>query len=161
MRPNNRGGVYRMGSDSVDFALADGAHMGATPDGRRRGKPISKNLCASSGMQKRGILAFMQSLLKLDQADIMGSAPLDFMVHPSAVRGDAGLEAMADLLRTYFDRGGMTIHGNIVKAEDLKAAKAAPEKYRDLQVRVCGWNDYFVNLSSDQQDEFIAQAEVL
>jgi len=28
-----------------------------------------------------------------------------------------------------------------------------------LQVRVCGWNAYFVNLSKTEQDCFIMQAE--
>jgi len=28
-----------------------------------------------------------------------------------------------------------------------------------LQVRVCGWNAYFVNLSRAEQDAFIKQAE--
>ena len=33
-----------------------------------------------------------------------------------------------------------------------------PEKYSTLQVRVCCWNVYFVNLRKEEQDEFIARA---
>ena len=41
----------------------------------------------------------------------------------------------------------------------LRQAQAHPEKYPHLQVRVCGWNVYFVNLSKEEQDDFIARAE--
>ena len=41
----------------------------------------------------------------------------------------------------------------------LRAAQREPQKYKNLQVRVCGWNVYFVNLSKQEQDEFIARAE--
>ena len=40
-----------------------------------------------------------------------------------------------------------------------KAAQKNPEKYANLQVRVCGWSAYFVNLSKAEQDAFIQQAE--
>ena len=51
------------------------------------------------------------------------------------------------------------MHGNVFRAEDLKAAQIEPEKYANLQVRVCGWNVFFVNLSKEEQDAFIKQAE--
>ena len=51
------------------------------------------------------------------------------------------------------------MHGNVFNAEDLKKAQAEPEKYANLQVRVCGWNAYFVNLSNVEQNAFIRQAE--
>ena len=51
------------------------------------------------------------------------------------------------------------MHGNVFRAEDLRAAQKNPEKYANLQVRVCGWNAYFVNLSKIEQDTFIKQAE--
>ena len=51
------------------------------------------------------------------------------------------------------------MHGNIFDAETLKEAQKFPERYQNLQVRVCGWNAYFVNLSKEEQDAFIRQAE--
>ena len=51
------------------------------------------------------------------------------------------------------------MHGNVFNVEDLRAAQENPEKYSTLQVRVCGWNAYFVNLSKIEQDAFIKQAE--
>lgn len=160
-RKNCRGGIYRMGADSVDFSMTEGAKMGAGADGRLAGEPISKNLCPVSGMQKRGITAFLHSALSLGQERLLGSAPLDFVVHPSAVQGEAGLKAMVAAFRAYFQAGGMAVHGNVVSYEALLAAQKEPEKYADLQIRVCGWNDYFVNLSPAQQEQFLRQTREL
>jgi formate C-acetyltransferase len=55
--------------------------------------------------------------------------------------------------------GGMAIQFNIFDPSVLKKAQANPEKYATLQVRLCGWNVYFTDLSKAVQDEFILQAE--
>lgn len=39
--------------------------------------------------------------------------------------------------------------------------KLIPEKYQDLQIRVCGWNVLWNNISKVEQDGFIKQAEGL
>ena len=52
------------------------------------------------------------------------------------------------------------MHGNVFNAADLREAQKNPEKYANLQVRVCGWNAYFVNLTEIEQNEFIKQAEL-
>ncbi len=82
------------------------------------------------------------------------------MLHPSAVSGDDGIDAFYAILTTYFAKGGMAMHGNVFDPEILRAAQKFPEKYANLQVRLCGWNAYFVNLSKDEQDSFIRHAEV-
>lgn len=156
-RKNARGGVYRFGSDSITIALKEGKKTGATPDGRNAYEPISKNLSAVSGMERNGVTALMQSILKLDHDSLLGSEPLDFMVHPSAVQGEAGLKAMNAMFRTYFAKGGIALQGNVVNAECLIEAQREPRKYQNLQVRLCGWNEYFVNLTPVQQNEFIKQ----
>ncbi|MBR3689153.1 MAG: hypothetical protein IKL85_08800 [Lentisphaeria bacterium] len=69
------------------------------------------------------------------------------------------MNAFYALLTTYFSLGGMALHGNVFSAQTLKDAQKNPDAYRNLQVRVCGWNAYFVNLSPVEQDCFIAQAE--
>jgi formate C-acetyltransferase len=66
---------------------------------------------------------------------------------------------MNAMFRTYFAQGGITLQGNVLNYESLLAAQREPEKYRYLQVRLCGWNEYFVNLSLIQQNEFIKQTQ--
>ena len=110
-------------------------------------------------MDRNGITALISSVTKIDFTDYPNGSVLDFVLHPSAVSGDDGLEAFLAIIKTYFHKGGFALHGNVFSPEDLKKAQADPETYKNLQVRVCGWNAYFVNLTKAEQDAFIRQAE--
>ncbi|MGL5727453.1 MAG: glycine radical domain-containing protein, partial [Plesiomonas sp.] len=67
---------------------------------------------------------------------------------------------LMDLLRTFFDvHHGWHVQYNIVSRETLLAAKAHPEQYRDLVVRVAGYSAFFTALSPDAQDDIIARTE--
>ena len=46
----------------------------------------------------------------------------------------------------------------MLDTEILKDAKENPEKYPNLQVRLCGWNVLFSSLSEKEKDEFIARS---
>jgi formate C-acetyltransferase len=155
-----RGGVLRLGLDSVYHCVRLAPEAAATPDGRHAGDPISKNLCASDGMDRGGITAYMQSVLKIDADDYIEAAIFDFILHPSAVEGDKGLTDFQSLITIFFDLGGMAAQGNVISGKMLREAQEHPEQYATLQVRVCGWNEYFVNLSKTKQDMFIKQCEV-
>lgn len=160
-RPNGRGGVFKAALFSIDHCFYIGKRTMATPDGRYAGDPLSKNLCATVGMDKNGVTALINSVTKIDHADFPTGSVLDIMLHPSAVSGEDGLEAFYGILMTYIKNGGFAMQGNIFDTRTLKDAQAHPEQYRTLQVRVCGWNAYFINLSKTEQDCFIRQAEAL
>ena len=159
-RKLQRGGVLRLGLDSIDHCVWLGECSAATPDGRLAGMPISKNLCAVEGKDRGGITAYMQSVLKIHADAFVDSAILDFMLHPSAVEGEKGLEDFKSLIKVFFQCGGFAAQGNIVSGETLKEAQLHPEQYSTLQIRVCGWNEYFVKLCKSKQDMFIRQYEV-
>ncbi|MBR2375475.1 MAG: hypothetical protein IKA88_04220 [Clostridia bacterium] len=158
-KPNGRGGVFKAALFSIDYCFPLGTCTMATPDGRKAGEPLSKNLCATAAMDKKGITALIHSVTKIDLANFPTGSVLDIILHPSVVRGEDGLHAFYGILKTYFTKGGFAMHGNVFCAEDLRAAQQNPEQYANLQVRVCGWNAYFVNLSKIEQDTFIKQAE--
>ena len=158
-KPNGRGGVFKAALFTIDYCFRTGARTMATPDGRHAGEPLSKNLGATFGMDRKGITALINSVTNIDLADFPTGSVLDVVLHPSAVSGDDGLESFYAIVDTYFRKGGMAIHGNVFDADVLKKAQANPEQYKNLQVRVCGWNAYFVNLSKAEQDGFIRQAE--
>ena len=44
-------------------------------------------------------------------------------------------------------------------SQTLRDATAHPEKYPDLQVRVCGWNVRWNDLSPQEKKHFIATVE--
>ncbi len=160
-KPNGRGGVFKTAFFSIDNYVYHGKKTMATPDGRYTGDPLSKNLCATVGADRNGITALIESVTKMDHTKFPNGSVLDVMLHPSAVSGDDGLDAFYEVLMTFFGKGGLALHGNVFDASLLKAAQKDPEAYKNLQVRVCGWNAYFVNLSKTEQDCFIRQAELL
>lgn len=157
--PNTRGGTFQMGLWSIDQDRTLGSKTGATPDGRLSGAPLSRNTGSTTGMDRRGITALMNSAMKLDHSEFPDGSVLDIMLHPSAVSGKEGPDIITSLIRTFFAGGGLAIQFNILSAEDLKQAQKEPEKYSNLQVRVCGWNNRFILLSPEEQALFIAKAE--
>jgi len=159
-KPNGRGGVFKASLFTIDHCFYLGSRTMATPDGRRAKDPLSKNLSATVGMDKNGITALIHSVTKIDHASFPNGLVLDFILHPTTVAGDDGLDAFFSILMTYFKKGGLAMHGNVFDSRVLRDAQKNPEKYSTLQVRVCGWNAYFVNLSKTEQDCFIRQAEV-
>lgn len=158
--PNGRGGIFKAASYTTDFCFKTGKVTMATPDGRKAGQPFSKNLGAATGMDRNGITGVILSATKVDLAQFPNGSVLDVVLHPTAVRGEAGLDAMYALLITYFKKGGYALHGNVFDAAQLRKAQQEPEKYANLQVRVCGWNAYFLTLTKPEQEAFIKQAEM-
>ena len=84
---------------------------------------------------------------------------VDVVLHPSTVSGERGLIVLRGLVRAYFRLGGHSIQFNIFDSKTLRAAQADPDRYKNLQIRVCGWNVYFVELEKVLQDSFIREAE--
>ena len=70
-------------------------------------------------------------------------------------------EIVATLAKTYLtDMGGTHLMGNLVSPDTLRDAKAHPENYRDLLVRVAGFSARFVELSESMQNLIIERAVV-
>lgn len=160
-RRNARGGVYKAILHSAMQFVWQGQKTGATPDGRKAGDEISKNASPTPGMDRQGVTALVTSALKLVPSSYPESFCLDVMLHPSAVMGEDGLVAMRGILDTYMAGGGMSIQFNVLDSRILRDAQKNPEKYRNLQVRVCGWNVLWNNLSRAEQDAYILRAESL
>lgn len=156
--PNYPDGHFQMGCWSIDLFLPMGKDLGATPDGRFAHDPISKNTSPVVGMARRGIPAQIHSIAKLDATDMGDGSVADITIHPSALDWQEGASVLSSLVRTFFQLGGFFMQFNILDLETLQAAQQHPEKYRDLQVRVCGWNALFSDLSKDMQDAFIRES---
>ena len=69
------------------------------------------------------------------------------------------MNAFESLLTTFMEKGGFSVHFNVLNPETLLKAQKEPEKYQNLQIRLCGWNVRFVDLDKKQQDEFIKQSK--
>ncbi|MGN0742233.1 MAG: pyruvate formate lyase family protein, partial [Candidatus Fimadaptatus sp.] len=157
-RPNMRGGMYRVNMLPTTCHVYFGEVMQATPNGRRAGRPLSEGISPTQGADSRGPAAVIRSAAKMDHL-MTGGTLLNQKFTPSVVQGEAGLDHMADLIRTYFDLDGHHIQFNVVDRQTLLAAQRNPEEYRDLIVRVAGYSDHFRNLSRALQDEIIERTE--
>ena len=158
-KPNGRGGVYRCGYFSIDWNTGFGKATAALPDGRLCGVPLAKNMNAVTGCDKSGVTALINSVTKLDYERIPNGTVLDLMLHSSAVRGEDGMRAMLGIVAAYMRKGCMALQINVLNPQLLKKAQEHPECYSTLQVRLCGWNVYFVDLTRTEQDEFIRMSE--
>lgn len=159
-------GPVRNGTWNLGFHVARQSYnvapiTASSANGRIRGQELSKNISASMGQNREGATAAILSATKMDASRFTSDACLDLGLLPSAVKGEDGLEAMYTLLMTFMKRGGHAIHINVFDADTLRAAQKEPEKYKDLQIRVCGWNVLFNNIKKVEQDGFIRQAEEL
>jgi len=157
-RPTPRGGTYRVNMLPTTCHVYFGSVIGATPDGRRAGKPLSEGISPVQGADRKGPTAVLRSVTKMDHARTGGTL-LNQKVTPRLLEGDDGLETFVQLIRTYCKLDGHHIQFNVVDAATLRAAQANPEQYRDLIVRVAGYSDYFCDLSQALQDEIIARTE--
>ena len=158
--PNGRGGVYRLGLFSIDWRTTWGKHTGASADGRYAGDSLSQNASASFGMDKEGPTGQILTVTALPGEDAVNGCVLDLEMHSSAVSGENGTNALLATLKTFLQKGGQTVHYNILDTETLKDAQLHPEKHPNLQVRVCGWNAEFVKMTTSEQDEFIHRSQL-
>ncbi len=158
-RPNKRNGVYKSNMHSAMQFLWQGEKTLATPDGRKAGMELAKNADPVSGADKNGVTSMIQSATSLSPFMYPESFCVDLMLHPSATEGEDGLVAMKSLIDTYMDQGGQSIQMNVFLPQMLRDAQEHPENYPNLQVRVCGWNVLWNNLSRKEQDEYIVKAE--
>lgn len=137
-----------------------GAQTKATPDGRVFGSALLFGGGQSNGKDRDGPTSLMRSVAHMDPTGIMtGDSILNLSVDERIVTDDESFEKLVALVETYFREGGLHIQLNHVSAEELRAAKANPDAYKSLRVRVSGFSAYFVGLAESIQDDVIARTE--
>jgi len=157
-RPNARGGSHHVNMLPTTCHVYFGSKVGATPDGRRSGLPLSEGISPVQGADRKGPTAVLNSTAKIDHCKTGGTL-LNQKLNPSLVDTPAGLRKLAQLVRGYFKLGGHHVQFNVVDRATLQAARENPEAYRDLIVRVAGYSDYFCDLSDALQLEIISRTE--
>ena len=66
---------------------------------------------------------------------------------------------VGQFVKRFITLGGHQLQLNAVNADTLKDAKAHPEKYPHLIVRIWGWSAYFTELEEAYQDHVIQRQE--
>jgi len=157
-KPNVKGGKYHLNMLSTTCHIYFGKVLGATPNGRLAGKPISDGTSPSQGCDKFGPTAVIRSLSKLDQTR-SGGTLLNLRFLPQLLKNDEDIEKLGKLIRAYFSLGGHHIQFNVVDTATLQKAQKLPDEYKDLLVRMAGYSDYFNDMNKDLQKEVISRTE--
>jgi formate C-acetyltransferase len=74
---------------------------------------------------------------------------------PSFFDNHSDREKFASLLKSFVCLPVNHVQFNVVTAQELINAKADPESYGGLTIRVAGYTAYFTELDEDLQDEII------
>jgi formate C-acetyltransferase len=157
-RRSMKGGTYRIDMLPTTCHVYFGSTIGATPDGRLAGTPLSEGISPVQGADRLGPTAVIKSASKMDHLRTGGTL-LNQKFTPKLLEGQEGIDNLAHLVRAYFKLDGHHIQFNVVNAETLRLAQRNPDEYRDLIVRVAGYSDYFCDLSRALQDEIISRTE--
>lgn len=126
-----------------------GRNTGATADGRHAGASLSNGNNPTAGMDKNGVTAFINSLLKA-RGDIHFGTVQNMKFSKDTFNG-MRKSVIFPVMDSYFGRGGTQAMINVVGKEDLENARKEPEKYSNLIVRVGGFSARYVELDDDVQ----------
>lgn len=156
---NFRGGKYTSGFWSMSNHVAFGTLSGALPSGKLAGKAFTPGLTPQPNASKN-LLDNIRDVARLDPHNMNNNIAFNVKVVPAAHDSHEHIvDSMYSYAKTYFELGGMQMQMNVVTSDMLRDAMAHPENYRNLLVRISGYNAYFVTLNRDLQIELIERAE--
>ena len=150
---------FPCGVGTFSWYVGIGEGLGASPDGRLAGEPVSSNFSPALGRDMQGIPGAILSYGKMDHEELPAGGPLDLRIARRLVEGDEGTSRMVALLRSFVDTGGTMMTLTVADTEELRAAQREPEKYRSLRVRMGGWCAYFTMLSREQQEHHLRRQD--
>ena len=155
---NVRGGRVQTGLYTVSAHVPMGLNIGATPDGRKAGSPLADGgVSAVYGRDKLGPTALLNSVSKLHMELGSNGTLLNMKFLPEFFDTQEGIDNFCALLETLVELKINHCQINVVRREDLIAAKKTPEQFSGLTIRVAGYTAFFVELADDLQDEIIAR----
>lgn len=163
--PNNY--QYRPGMLSWNYWAGEDASLTiATPDGRKKGTFLSNAICPTSGADLKGPTAVTNSVGRAiggmtEEGEFLNYLPSGtsqtITFNPSMLRDIEHKEKFKSYLRGYIENGGTCLQVNMLDTEMLKDAQIHPDNYKNLLVRVTGYNAYFTGIGKELQDEIIVR----
>lgn len=135
-----------------------GRIIGATPDGRKSGEPLSDAASPSYGKDTKGPTSTLNSLSKPNYTQVACGSVVNQKYSP-AMFNDQNRPKLQALIRTYFKKGGQEIQVNATSREVLEKAMKDPEKYKNLVVRVSGFSAFYVTLEKSVQLDILNRTQ--
>jgi len=137
-----------------------GLGVGALPNGRRALEPLDDgSISPMRGMDTNGPTAVLHSVLTAQFKDSYAQV-LNQKFSAALLKDEQGIDKLVAYTKAFMAAGGTHIQYNIMDSEQLKEAKVKPEENKDLIVRIGGFSAYFVQLSSEIQDDVIYRSEM-
>lgn len=124
-----------------------GKTVGATPNGRRKGEPISHGANPNAHFRDDGAPTAQSNGIAAVQCGYGNTAPLQIEFDPNVKCDDVGIGVIEKFIMGHFEQGGTLININILDGEKLIEAHENPASHPDLVVRVTGFTAYFATLS--------------
>lgn len=154
---NYRGGPYRPAYWTMTNHAGLGGLCGALPHGRKAGKVLSSGITPVSGAAPE-LPACLHAVASLGGPNVPGCWAFNLKYTPERDEENM-IPLFAKNVETFFREGGQQIQFNIMTYEMLMDAKAHPEKYPELMVRVSGYSAYFKDLNDMMKDELISRSQ--
>jgi len=153
---NFRGGKYHMGLYTVSAHVPMGQNVAAMPDGRLALTPlVDGGLSPMYGRDKLGPTAVLNSVSRIPSHLATNGTLLNMKFLPSFFNNESDRGKFSSLLKTFVCLPINHVQFNVVTAQELIDAKADPDSFRGLTIRVAGYTAYFTELAGDLQDEII------
>lgn len=151
---NRFGGKVKFGLSSPGY-LGLGKNCGATLDGRKAHEPFQTHISRDKGEPLTEIINFES---KLHFTGISSNANvLDVMIPASLIKDN--ISKFVIYMKGGIKEGIFQLQMNVLSYAQLIDAKAHPEKYPNLIVRVWGFSAYFNDLPDDYKDNLIRRAK--
>lgn len=151
---NMLGGKVKFGLSSPGY-LDFGKNCGATLDGRKADEPFQTHISRDKGEPLTEIMNFES---KLQFSGVSSNANvLDVMVPASLIKDN--ISKFAIYMKGGIKEGIFQLQMNVLSYAQLVDAKAHPEKYPNLIVRVWGFSAYFNDLPEEYKDNLIRRAK--
>jgi formate C-acetyltransferase len=142
----SHGGIHRYGRD-----------LGATPNGRHAGAPISHSADPDPGFLPGGMSAptAKANAVAMVQSGWGNTTPLQIEFDQRLARDVGGVETIMAYLKAHNQQGGTLININVISKQQLLEAHADPDTHPDLVVRVTGYSAYFRSLSKEYRQQVV------
>jgi len=132
--------------------IALGKELGATPNGRHAGEPISHGGNPDIGNMESGSTptAIAKAVASV-QTGYGNTVPLQIELDPGLIDDEEMITKFIGYIKGFFELGGTLLNVNIIDKRKILEAYKDPSKYPYLIVRVTGFCAYFIDLTKEWQ----------
>ncbi|BCO08845.1 formate C-acetyltransferase/glycerol dehydratase family glycyl radical enzyme [Desulfolithobacter dissulfuricans] len=154
---NYRGGPYRPAFWTMTNHAGLGGITGALPSGRKPHSVLASGITPVSGAAPE-LTACLNAVSYLGGLQVPGGWAFNLKYSPEPDQ-EIMKKRFAQTMEAYFLSGGHQVQFNIMTYEMLLDAKAHPDEYPELMVRVSGYSAYYKDLNEMMQDELITRTQ--